>query len=197
MAETPGPMDILEQFWDYKTNSMWTAYPAKVIAYANRFATIEPLIKYAIKDKDGLRSIPNVQDVPVIQPASQFGSINMPNLVGTLGLAIVTNRDVSGWVSGEGSAVFPTETRKWDISDSFFIPGVFPLLNPYKGIVDDTVLDINVLPLTKIKIGNGVVELLTLFDTLLTALVADTAIDAPTVATATAVKVLLATIKAP
>ena len=170
MAETPGTMEILEQFWEYKTNSMWTAYPAKVIAYSNRFATIQPLIKYKIKDKDGLRSIPNVQDVPVIQPASQFGSINMPNLVGTNGLAIVTNRDVSGWIQSEGSAIFPTETRKWDISDSFFIPGVFPLLDPYKGIVDDGVLDINVVAGTKMKIGNGVVELLDLFDQLLTLL---------------------------
>lgn len=194
--ETPGMMDILEQFWELKTNSMWTAYPAKVIKYKDSYATIQPLLKYAIKDKEGIRSVPNVQDVPVVRPSSKSGSINLPKLVGSYGLAIVTNRDVSGWISSSGEAIFPTETRKWDISDSFFIPGIFPELDPYKGTVDDDVLDINVVPGTKIKIGNGTSELLTILDTFFDSIKSSTG-DATAVGTAaTAALLTLAEIKA-
>jgi len=180
IVEEPGLMDILHQFWDWKTNQMWTAFPGKCIKYDStiRQASIEVLVKYLFGEDNIPKSIPNLLDVPVVMPGNQFGSINLPKLgSGCYGLVVVASNDISDWLIGSGNAVLPVESRQFDINDGFFIPGVFPLGAPYTGLIDDDVLDINVPVGEKIKIGNGVAELLDLFDQVLTLL--QGTVDAP------------------
>jgi len=175
MAEldNPGLMDVMNQFWDWKTNQMWTAFPGKCIKYdsSKRQGSIEVLVKYLFGEDEVPKSIPNLLDVPVMMPGNQFATINLPKLgSGSFGLMIAANIDITDWILGSGQAVLPTEDRRWDINDGFFIPGVFPEGAPYQGTIDDDVLDISVKPGTKVKIGNSVADLPGMFDELLTLL---------------------------
>lgn len=179
-VDDPGLMDVLNQFWDWKTNQMWTAFPGKCIKYDStiRQASVEVMVKYLFGEDKVPKSIPNLLDVPVVQPGNQFGSINLPKLGdGCFGLMVVASNDISDWLIGSGQAVLPAESRQFDINDGFFIPGVFPLGAPYLGIIDDDVLDISVRVGTKMKIGNGTAELIDLFDQLLTKL--QVSVDTP------------------
>lgn len=160
---------MLEAFWNRKTASLHTAMPGKIVAYdsSTRFATVKPLIKFQFIDEDSPREIPNLQDVPVCMPGTASGCIHLPGLVGATGFLIFAENSIEDWLSGSGNAVFPTEGRKFDISDAIFIPGVYPEGMPYTGIIDEEVLDISVMTGKKIKIGNGTAELITLMYSLI------------------------------
>lgn len=167
LVDDPGWMDILNQHWDWKSKQMWTCFPGKCIKYdsAIRQASIEVLVKYIFGEDESPSTIPNLLDVPVLMPGNQHATINLPKLGdGSLGLIVVANLDITDWILGSGQAVLPTEDRRWDINDGFFIPGVFPVAAPYLGTVDDDVLDINLTPGIKAKIGNSTAELLDLMD---------------------------------
>jgi protein gp138 len=171
--ENPGWMDILNQFWDVQTRQMWTAFPGKCVSYDSsaRNATIEVLVKYQFGEDPIPEKIPNLLKVPVMLPGNKYATINLPKLAGgSTGLVICANIDITNWITGAGNAVLPTEDRRWNINDGFFIPGVFPNLSPFIGTVDDDVFDINVMFGTKMKIGNDNAELLDMFDQLLTLL---------------------------
>ena len=172
-VDNPGWMDIFNQFWSWKTSQMWTAFPGKCIKYdkVTRQASVEVLVKYLFGEEKVPKSIPNLLEVPVLLPGNQFASINLPKLgSGSFGLVIVANIDITDWILGSGQALLPTEDRRWDISDGFFVPGIFPIGTPYEGEIDDDVLDMSVKSGTKIKIGNGPAELVGMFDELLTLL---------------------------
>ena len=172
--DSPGWVDILNQFWEIKTKQMWTTFPAKCIKYdkSKRRGDLEVLVKYLFGEETTPRKIPNLIEVPVILPGNTKATINLPSLgSGSYGVVIVCNIDISNWIMGSGQAVLPTEDRRWNINDGFFIPGVFPWGAPYDGTVDDKVLDINVVSGIKIKVGNGTDELLSLFNDNLTELI--------------------------
>ena len=146
-VDNPGWMDIFNQFWSWKTSQMWTAFPGKCIKYdkATRQASVEVLVKYLFGEEKVPQSIPNLLEVPVLLPGNQFASINLPKLgSGSFGLVVVANIDITDWILGSGQALLPTEDRRWDISDGFFVPGIFPIGTPYEGEIDDDVLDMSV-----------------------------------------------------
>lgn len=155
--------DMLESFWKCKTFGMHTATPGKIVSYdsSTRFATVKPLIKYQFIDEDSPREIPNLQDVPVCMPGTASGCIHLPGLVGATGFLIFAENSIEDWLSGAGQAVFPTEGRKFDISDAIFIPGVYPEGSPYAGDIDENTLDISVKSGTKMRFGNGTADVVT------------------------------------
>ena len=170
-VDNPGWMDIFNQYWEVRTKEMWTAFPGKCIKYdsALRQASIEVGVKYLFGEDTVPQKIPNLLDVPVLMPGNQFATINLPKLgSGSLGLIIVANVDITDWILGGGQAVLPTEDRRWDINDGFFVPGVFPVAAPYLGTIDDDVLDINVVPGIKARLGSSTADIFNLLNDNLT-----------------------------
>jgi len=170
--QNPTLLTVLEAFWARKTAGLHTATPGQIVKYDSktRFATVKPLIKFQFKDEQIPREMPNLQDVPVLMPGTASGCIHLPGLEGAYGIIIYAENSIEEWISGAGNSMFPADPRKFDLSDAFFIPGIYPELMPYMGDIDESVMDISVMPGTKIRIGNGVTELVTLFDELLTLL---------------------------
>ncbi|MBT4265064.1 MAG: hypothetical protein HOD85_12735 [Deltaproteobacteria bacterium] len=163
MNEDPSLNDMLEAFWDRKVSGLHTAMPGKVESYtkATRLATVKPLIKFQFVDEQSPTEIPNLQDVPVLMPGTASGCIHLPGIVGATGLLVFAENSIEDWIAGAGNAVFPTEGRKFDLSDAFFIPGVYPELMPYLGDIDEDVLDLSVMPGIKMRMGNGAADIVT------------------------------------
>lgn len=70
-------------------------------------------------------------DMPILEdvPVQQFGSgkllLSVPPAVDSYGTVLFSDRDLEAWLMA-GGTVDPTSSRRWDLSDAVFIPGLYP-----------------------------------------------------------------------
>lgn len=102
-----------------------TALPAEIVSYEKGKATVKILIKRKINGD--LMEFPPITDVPVLQPRSNGGKsfISMPIKKGDTGMLTFQERSIDKWLIAGGS-VDPNDTRKFDLSDAVFTPGLYP-----------------------------------------------------------------------
>lgn len=170
-----------------------TALPGSVESYdyKKQKASIKPLLKKTFSDGTVL-DLPIINNVPVIFLRSGNASLTFPVNKGDTGLIIFAERSLDTWLSKGGNTA-PLDTRRFDLSDGIFIPGLIPFSNNSLAENNDDILlkygnskisikkngDIALDNGTsKIEMINGTVaiknqtqELLDLIDQLLTALI--------------------------
>lgn len=168
--DTKDFLDVLEKFLGSKLKGMHTAYPAKLIKYdaVTQKATIQHSIKFKFKGKEASESYANIIDVPVHLPRGESYIDFAPIQEGDLGLAIVVERSLNEWSYGNGNPTYPNEERMFDLSDSCWIPGLYPFSRPWAGSIPANAKGTQVKTGTKLYLGNDSgTELLDLFDQLL------------------------------
>lgn len=111
--------DILGRILDRATGDLWTALPARVVAYDkdSQRAQVQP----APADVDG--ALPVLAGVPVVFPGGGGSAIVWPLKSGDTGLLVFCSRSIQRWLASadEGD---PQSTRHHHIGDAVFIPGL-------------------------------------------------------------------------
>ncbi len=142
-----------------------TAIPCSVVKIrGNSSVDIQPLIKRKYAATGNIVNLPVIQNVPICCPRGADYWVKVPIAVGDTGLAIFSERSIDRW-SVAGGLVDPKDSRKHDLSDAIFVPGLYPTSDQVTGAADDMVLhngsaEILVQKSGKFKIKNEANELL-------------------------------------
>jgi len=111
--------------WSNILEDFHTCMPGRVESYdfKTQKATVKPLIKKVYNDGDIL-IVPVLPNVPVIFPRTTKSGITFPVNTGDKVLLLFTERALENWyLTGEDST--PGDKRKYSLSDSVCIPGLF------------------------------------------------------------------------
>ena len=145
------------------------AAPATITKYDKdtRIAEVQPLIMRKAFDAPFPVPLPIIPNVPVVHPQTAKGGIILPVAPGDPVTLLFADRSLDDWKASTGLLpVFAQDKRKHDLSDCWAIPGGWPGALPFAPASAGN-MAIQVLPGTKIYIGNGVAELLQLVHDLL------------------------------
>ena len=107
-----------------------THLPAKIVSYtaATNLCSVQPCIKMIrSQDPDNETiNLPVLEDVPVHQWGSGKILATVPPAAGAYGLLHICERDIENWIM-QGDIQNPGSTRRFDLSDAFFVPGYYPI----------------------------------------------------------------------
>lgn len=155
MGDPATLQEVLESFWDLKTNDVNISLPAIVESVDTTLNTVT--LKMGIKTKyDGEMSseeLPKVQDVPIALPRTAISKQIEPIEVGNKGWAVFCSRSISEYVAGAGNPVYPEDSRQFDLSDAYFIPGGYPSGDPWTLQVPSGAVGYSLQPNAKMWLG--------------------------------------------
>lgn len=120
--------------------TLHTALPGQVEKFdkSTGRADIQPLIKKKYKDGTEV-NLPVITSVPVGFQRTQNASISFPLVAGDTGLIIFSERSMDKWLVS-GGVVLPDDTRKHNLSDGIFYPGLYPFNDPDPNAEDDAMV---------------------------------------------------------
>jgi hypothetical protein len=107
-----------------------THLPAQVTAYdaTTNLCSVQPCIKtMRVTDPKNLNSVnlPLLEDVPVQLLGSGKLLFSVTPKVGSYGVLHISERAIEKWIM-EGGIQNPNSARRFDLSDAFFEPGIYP-----------------------------------------------------------------------
>ena len=113
-----------------ETAKMRTHIPAQVISYDadTNLCKVQPCIKgIRIDDPNNTttKQLPVLSDVPVQQFGSGKCLMSVAPQKGSYGLLHVSDRDIQNWLD-TGGIQDPGSIRRFDMSDAYFAPGIYP-----------------------------------------------------------------------
>lgn len=125
-------ISVLDEYFDVRMKGIHTAFPAKVDKFDPNTlkAAITPLLKVRYRGANAPVDLPQILDVPVLFTRTSKTLDFHPLAPGDIGLAVCSERSISDWMAGAGAALQPTDSRRFDISDAYFIPGGYPTMRP-------------------------------------------------------------------
>lgn len=113
------------------------AAPATVVSYdrVSQSATVKivPSFKRRNPSNDGAIEsyrVPPIANVPVAFPGSGAVSMTWPLSAGDTGLIVFADRSIDEWTSTGSSETTPQDTRRHNVSDAIFIPGLRSFADP-------------------------------------------------------------------
>lgn len=165
-GETPLLDRVIQDAIDTALLELHTAMPGKVMQInGNTKADIQPLLQRRYKDGT-LQTLPIIQGVPICFPSGKDWWVKCPVAVGDTGMIVFAERSIDKWLVAGGFSD-PADTRKHDISDAMFYPGLKPFSETIPGDPQDMVLhngkaEVQMKKAGKFKITNGDQELLDL-----------------------------------
>jgi hypothetical protein len=177
-AKTPTLSQVIKKGASTVAGRMHTVVVGKVESYdaQKNEADVKPVVSQRFNDGTS-EEFPVLMGCPVIQP--EFGAFNIKAELkkGQEVLLLVNERSIDEWFVTGNSPVEATDPRRFDLSDAFVLGGVRNGTNPntpsqgeFKVGATDGSIEVTFSEGGKVKIGNGTVELLDLFDQLITAL---------------------------
>ena len=122
--------ELLDTFFRYKMQTMWTACPAIVVGVDNlsdQMIDVQPAIR-ATYGNDAVEQ-PVILNVPIIFPGTDECAITLPIKVGNTVLLIFSKQSLDTFKAGDGSIVTPDNWKEFDYNDAIAIPGLFPRAN--------------------------------------------------------------------
>lgn len=151
--------------------------------------------------------LPVIQGVPVLLPSGQNWWISAPLAVNDVGIVLFSERSLDNWsVSSGTDFVDPQDTRKFDLSDGIFVPGIRTMATAIPSTGTDFELHNGSANLSlgasgTFNLSNGTNELLSVINELISDLIsATTVLGGPftpgTIAALEAVQAKLATLQA-
>jgi hypothetical protein len=171
ILEDPSLLDVLDGYWYKRIKGVHTCFPGSIVSYddSTDLAVVTPLLKVKFRGESPVQ-LANLQDVPVVFPRTTSGGWFPKITPGDIVLVVCAERSIEDWLSGSGNAVYPSAARTHDMSDAYAIPGGYPEKKPWQGSRNSGVNELLVKPGEKLRVGNGTVDLIDLFDQLLTKL---------------------------
>lgn len=126
MDEDINLVDVLQAAIDYNLANVHTSFPGKITAFQKGRATVDvlPSVKKLLKNGKTM-DMPILKGVPIVYPAGRSGGLTFTLSPGDGVLVVCSERCIDQWKEGETSAA-PLSSRKFDITDAFAIPCVFP-----------------------------------------------------------------------
>lgn len=121
-----------------------THLPAEVVSYdaGTNLVSIQPCIdRMRIDDPNNTESVrlPQIDDVPVHHFGSGKCLLTVAPQPGSYGSYHVSERSLTKWIN-QGGIATPDNHRKFDISDGFFIPGIYPtIIDGNNGLVEEDI----------------------------------------------------------
>jgi hypothetical protein len=120
---------LIRRHVDFALSHVHTHIPAQVISYdsGDNTVSVQPCIKVlrtTDPDNDTIE-LPVIEDVPVSLLGSGKCLLTVAPQAGSYGVLHVAERSLERWIL-EGGVVEPGSVRKFDISDCFFVPGIYP-----------------------------------------------------------------------
>jgi hypothetical protein len=120
---------LVKRILNVETAKMRTNTVCQVVSYDGNtnLASLQPCIM-AIRTDDTespTKQLPPVNDIPVFQFGSGKLLCTVAPAAGTYGLYVVSDRKVENWIT-QGGVVPPGSKMRFDISNGFFLPGLFP-----------------------------------------------------------------------
>lgn len=103
-----------------------TCLPGRVESYeyTSQKANIKPLISKKLLNND-VEELPVLTNIPIIFPRTKSHGITFPINKGDGVLIVFSERSLDRWYSSSGDVSEPGDPRKFDLSDSIAIPGLF------------------------------------------------------------------------
>lgn len=178
--------ELLNQAFDGSIGKINTGIPGEIITYDSSSGTAE--VQISIKrqyDGEEPFDIPPLINVPVSIPMSSAGKayLSVPIKKGDTGLIHFCHRSIDRWLQ-QGGQVEPGDTRRFDISDAVFVPGLSPTSNrrnfDTKNVeLKNDRMSIIMHPDGKIEIKGRSEDFLKIVDELITALINSTMTGGP------------------
>ena len=113
-------------------SSVHTSLPGRVVKYdaGKHRATVQPSIRM-LMDNGVQVELPELLDVPVIFPSSQFFDLDFPLDKGDGVLLVFQEQDISSWKDGKDMST-PATASRFSLDCAIAIPGCFPSLEKGK-----------------------------------------------------------------
>lgn len=108
-----------------------THFPAVVVSYdeLTNTASVQPCVKLmrVLDASQENVDMPQLDDVPVYQLGSGKCLLTVAPQAGTYGFVHVCDRELETWMD-TGGIIAPSSSRRFDISDCVFYPGLYPMV---------------------------------------------------------------------
>ncbi|MEW5803906.1 MAG: Gp138 family membrane-puncturing spike protein [bacterium] len=179
--ETPTLAHVIREAIRSQILDLHTAMPARVEKYdpASQKADVKPLLRKKYKASDIDTEFPVIPAVPVQWPSAGGGKayLHLPLKAGDLGIIIVCERTMEGWLCGDGQITSPKDPRHHNLSDAVFVPGIRPFKKALAGVSSNNMvlqndkLRIELDPSGKVSIEGTSSELITVLVQVLTHLI--------------------------
>lgn len=119
--------------------NLHVALPCKIVKVrSNSYVDVQPLLQRRYTT-GALVNIPVIQNVPVVHPRGADFWIKLPIAVGGLGTILFAERSIDSW-KVKGLLTDPQDSRRHDLSDAIFFPGLYPMSDLVIGAADDMIL---------------------------------------------------------
>ena len=121
---TPSLSEVIRRYVEQRLCQVHTAIPGEVVDYdaGTRLATVQPTIK-ALYESAGPIARPPIPNVRVVMPGGNGMEVSLPLAAGDTGLIVFCERSLDEWMT-QGGNVTPETTRKHDLMDAVFFPGL-------------------------------------------------------------------------
>jgi len=182
-----------------------TSFPATIIdplPKQDGLVNVQPNCKIKFfGDNEEVEPKP-INNVVLVYAGRTEGTIIRPPkeyLIGSKVLVHVAHHSLTEWRSSQGKSVFPEESRRFNINDAVAVLGLYPETKPFFPLVPQKPLTFEIKGVegTKFSIGTSTADLLSILFQMNAALIASTALDAPTKALLGTQQTLLTTIANP
>lgn len=127
--------EIVDQAINTYLSGVHTCMPGIIVDYqpAKKTATVQPTVKLKYKS-DEIVSMPLISSVPVIFPGSSDAVIHFPLAKGDGVLIVFSETSLENWIAAASGEVEPGDDRRYNLTDAFCIPGLFPPKNGGKTV---------------------------------------------------------------
>lgn len=156
-------LKLINQTIEESNSALRVCMPGRIEKYNpdTMLANIQPLLKIKFYGRTSSELLPIINNVPICHSRTTSALIRLPVALGDIVTIVFADRSIESWLSGNGEARDPLDTRKHHITDAFAFLGGYPTGLSKKAKNKDA-LEIIVEPETKITLGNGENELLQL-----------------------------------
>lgn len=126
---TPTLSKVIQAHLERRLASVHVSMPAEVVSYDRNTqkVKVQPSLK-RLREEGQVIDWPVISDVPVLFERTNTFSMTYEIKPGDSGAIIVSERSLDKWKLS-GGKVDPEDFRQHDISDAFFIPGLFDFSN--------------------------------------------------------------------
>lgn len=121
---------VLEDFFNYKLSSIYTALPCRVVAtrisLEDQRVDVQPLVNRVLPD-EVFKEQPTILNVQLMFPSSKKAAMTFPVDVGDIVLCVFSQRSLDSFKASTGAETYtPEDRRKFSIQDAIALPGLFP-----------------------------------------------------------------------
>lgn len=155
--------ELIRESFEKLISDVHVSMPAEIIKYDpdSMICSAQPLIQRTFEKSRGPEKYPVINKIPVVFNRTDKALIRLPVNNGDIVSLVFSDHEMSNWVNSNGASAAYLDQRFHHINDCFASVGGYPAGKKWPAQNPDA-LEIAVKPGTKITIGNGTDELLSI-----------------------------------